>query len=64
MIRLHAIADPLVMAGLGMSSKNNTAWPFLSYLHEAGRAAGEAWLGEHAGALGRASTLDPAEFAL
>jgi NTE family protein len=63
-IRLHGIADPLVMTGLGMSSKNNTAWPFLSYLHAAGRTAAAAWLGEHRAALGHASTLDLAEFAL
>jgi NTE family protein len=64
LIRLHGIADPQVMAGLGMTSKNNTAWPFLSYLHAAGRAAAEAWLGEHRRALGHASSLDLAAFAL
>jgi NTE family protein len=63
-IRLHGIADPLVMAGLGLRSKNNTAWPFLSYLRDAGRAAADAWLGEHGAALGRSSTLDLAQFAL
>jgi NTE family protein len=63
-IRLHRIADPAVMTGLGMSSKNNTAWPFLTYLRDAGRAAAHAWLAEHGAALGRTSTLDPAEFAL
>ena len=60
-IRLHGIADPLVMAGLGMRSKNNTAWPFLTYLRDAGRAAADAWLVEHGAALGRASTLDLAD---
>jgi NTE family protein len=63
-IRLHGIADPAVMAGLGMSSKNNTAWPFLTYLRDAGRAAAEDWLGRHRAALGSASTLDLTEFAL
>jgi NTE family protein len=63
-IRLHRIADPLVMAGLGVRSKNNTAWPFLSYLHAAGRAAAEVWLDRHGPALGHASTLNLAEFAL
>jgi NTE family protein len=63
-IRLHGIADEEVMAGLGMSSKNNTAWPFLTYLRDAGRAAAERWLAEHGAALGHAATLDMAEFAL
>jgi NTE family protein len=63
-IRLHAIADEAVMAGLGMSSKNNTAWPFLTYLRDAGRTAAERWLAEHGKALGHASTLDMAQYAL
>ncbi len=35
------------MAGLGVRSKNNTAWPFLSYLRDAGRACAERWLEEN-----------------
>jgi NTE family protein len=64
MIHLHRIADPEVMAGLGMRSKNNTAWPFLTYLRDAGRAAAEGWLERHRQQLGRESTLDLAEFAV
>ena len=63
-IHLHRIADPDVMAGLGVRSKNNTAWPFLSYLRDAGRACTERWLEENRAKLGRESTLDLAEFAV
>jgi NTE family protein len=63
-IHLHRIADPQVMAGLGMRSKNNTAWPFLTYLRDAGRAAADRWLDAHRPQLGHESTLDLAEFAI
>ena len=56
LIHLHLIADPAVMAGLGMRSKNNTAWPFLTYLRDAGRAAADRWLTEHRHQLGRELT--------
>ncbi len=64
LIRLHLIADPAVMAGLGMRSKNNTAWPFLTYLRDAGRAATDGWLTEHRHQLGRELTMDLSEFAV
>jgi NTE family protein len=63
-IRLHAIADEAVMAALGVRSKNNTAWAFLTYLREAGRAAAARWLEENRKRIGRESTLDFAEFSL
>ncbi len=62
LIHLHLIADPAVMAGLGMRSKNNTAWPFLTYLRDAGRAAADRWLEQHRHQLGRESTMDLTEF--
>ncbi len=64
LIHLHRIADPEVMAGLGMRSKNNTAWPFLTYLRDAGRVAAGSWLERHRHQLGRELTLDLAEFAV
>jgi len=63
-IRLHRIADPAVMNGLGARSKNNTAWAFLTYLRDAGRACAERWLERHRDQLGHASTLDLDEFAV
>lgn len=61
-IRLHKIADPEVMNRLGLRSKNNTAWPFLTYLRDAGRNATEAWLEANGARLGHESTLDLAAF--
>jgi NTE family protein len=63
-IRLHQIADPAVMAGLGQRSKHNTAWAFLTYLRDAGRACAAQWLADNQDRIGRESTLDPAEFAV
>ncbi len=56
-IRLHRIADPETMAGLGVSSKNNTSWAFLAYLRDAGRACADAWLELNRSAIGRESTI-------
>jgi NTE family protein len=64
LIHLHRIADPEVMASLGVRSKNNTAWPFLVYLRDAGRRTAGRWLERHRHQLGRESTLDLAEFAI
>ncbi len=61
-IRFHRIADPAVMSELGLSSKNNTAWRFLTYLWEAGHAAADAWLGENRSRIGKTSTLDLDDF--
>ncbi len=63
-VYFHRIADPDAMGNLGVSSKNNTAWNFLTYLKSAGRDATEAWLREHGGRIGKKSTLDLDEFAV
>jgi NTE family protein len=63
-IRFHQIADPEVMVSLGVRSKNNTAFAFLTYLRDAGRAAADGWLGQNGSALGQRSTLDLADFAI
>jgi len=63
-VRLHRIADPAVMSSLGVRSKNNTAWAFLIYLRDAGRAAAGRWLDANGPRLGRESTLDLEEFAV
>lgn len=57
------ISDPAVMARLGVRSKNNTAWAFLTYLRDAGRACAERWLAEHGASLGHEGTLDLDAFA-
>jgi NTE family protein len=63
-IYFHRIADPAVMAPLGISSKNNTAWNFLTYLKDAGRSAADAWLKQNRRHLGKTSTLDLADFSI
>ena len=57
-IRLHQVADPEMMAELGFTSKSNTAWAFLTYLRDAGRATAERWLTDNRAKLGQKSTLD------
>lgn len=63
-IHFHRIADPEVMGTLGISSKNNTAWNFLTYLKEAGRHTAETWLRENGEQIGKSSSLDLEEFAI
>ncbi len=63
-IHFHRIADPDVMSTLGVSSKNNTAWNFLTYLKGAGRDTAEAWLRQSSSKIGKASTLDLDEFTI
>ncbi len=63
-IHFHCIADPEVMAPLGTSSKNNTAWNFLTYLKDAGHAAADAWLKRNRRHIGKKSTLNLDDFAI
>ncbi|WP_338662829.1 patatin-like phospholipase family protein [Pararoseomonas sp. SCSIO 73927] len=55
---VHVIEDEEKMRRFGMTSKYNGDWNFLSALREDGRAAAEAWLAEHRGALGRRDSVD------
>jgi len=57
-MRMHAIAAEEVMQGLGVASKLNADWEFLTHLHEIGRACADAWLREHFDAVGARSTVD------
>ena len=41
---IHAIADDELMTGLGVASKLNADWEFLTHLRDAGRERGEDWL--------------------
>jgi NTE family protein len=61
LIRLHRIADPEVMSRLGLRSKNNTAWPFLTYLRDAGRTCTGRWLEANRAKLGHEATFDPGQ---
>ena len=55
---LHAIEADAFMQGLGVSSKLNADWEFLTHLHEIGRRSADGWLAEHFDRLGTASTID------
>jgi NTE family protein len=56
-MRLHMVRND-VMVDLGYSSKLNAEWPFLEWLRDAGRQAGEAFLRDHAAAIGKHSSID------
>jgi NTE family protein len=59
--RLHAIGAE-ALGELNLTSKFNTDWSFLQDLKKRGRAAAEAWLSDHSGAVGVQSSLDLKSF--
>src|SRR6478736_4977028 len=56
-MRIHMIASP-VLQTLGASSKFNAEWDFLCMLRDEGRRSAEAFLGAHAGKIGKQSSVD------
>jgi NTE family protein len=57
-MRIHGLAADDVMSRLGVASKLNADWEFLTYLRDAGRASAEAWLRASFDDLGVRSTID------
>ncbi|NIR30536.1 MAG: patatin-like phospholipase family protein [Gammaproteobacteria bacterium] len=57
-VYFHLITDREVFERLGVHSKFDTSWHFLSRLCDAGRQRAEEWLARHLDALGQRSTLD------
>ena len=55
--RVHAIYDEETMLGLGVSSKVNAEWAFLTYLRDRGRKTTQDWLSAHYDDLGVRNTL-------
>ena len=55
---IHSIRSDDFMAGLGVSSKLNSTWKFLRFLHEAGRKAAADWLERSFDSIGVESTVD------
>ena len=55
---IHSIEAQDVMCGLGVSSKLNPDWDFLTHLRDVGRARAEDWLALNYGRVGRESTVD------
>ena len=56
--RVHAIYDEETMLGLGVSSKVNAEWAFLTYLRDQGKKAAQNWLSKHYNDLGVRNSLD------
>ena len=57
-VHMHRIENSGQLVPLSASSKLNTEWAFLTHLRDIGRNTAEAWLDEHAGSVGEASTID------
>ena len=62
-MRMHSIRAEELMTSLGVSSKLNTDWRFLTSLRDHGRAAADRWLDDCYDRIGFESTIDlKAEF--
>src|SRR6185295_17169913 len=57
-VHINSIEAQDVMADLGVSSKLNPDWDFLSHLRDVGRARADHWLVLNYGRIGRESTVD------
>jgi NTE family protein len=55
---IHAISADDIMLDLGVASKLNADWEFLTDLRDAGRQRAEAWLAQNYGNIGKQSTVD------
>jgi NTE family protein len=57
-VHVHAIYDEKTMLSLGVSSKLNAEWAFLTHLRDCGRTTAKEWLSRHIDDLGARNTLD------
>jgi NTE family protein len=57
-VLVHAIEADALMKDLGVASKLNADWEFLTHLRDAGRERAEEWLSAHFDHLGKCSTVD------
>jgi NTE family protein len=57
-MRIHSIAADDVISQLGVASKLETDWDFLTSLRDTGRERAEHWLDAHFDCLGVESTVD------
>lgn len=55
---VHSIEADDVMQSLSITSKLNTDWEFLMYLHRIGRERADRWLKAHLASVGVESTVD------
>lgn len=60
---MHSIRSDETMAALGVSSKMNADWQFLTFLRDKGRAEADSWLQKNFEHIGQRSSIDvDAEF--
>lgn len=57
-MRLHRISGQAELLQLGVSSKFNAEWEFLTHLHQVGYSTADAWLKENVDKLGVEPTLE------
>jgi NTE family protein len=57
-MNIHAISADDIMIGLGVASKLNADWSFLTDLRDAGRERAGRWLADNGGRIGKESTVD------
>jgi NTE family protein len=57
-ILIHGISDDQLMTGLGVASKLNADWEFVTHLRSVGRERAEEWLAANYAKLGAESTVD------
>ena len=57
-MRIHSVDATDVMGKLGVASKLNADWEFLTYLRDVGRERAAGWIDESYGRVGRESTTD------
>ncbi len=57
-MNIHGILDDAVMTGLGVASKLNADWDFLSMLRDAGRQRAVEWMDKNFDHIGVDSTID------
>lgn len=57
-VHVHSIHDEKTMLGLGVSSKLNAEWAFLTHLRDCGRKTAQDWLCAHYEDIGNRTTLD------
>ena len=57
-MHIHSISADDIMLGLGVASKLNADWEFLTDLRDAGRKHADEWLSAHFNHIGKQSTVD------
>jgi NTE family protein len=57
-VLIHGISDDKLMTGLGVASKLNADWEFITHLRDVGRVRAEEWMAQHFAKVGLESTVD------